>query len=82
MQCSIGALANTAPTTPTAQVPEMQLSTEIVQPQVPVVQIYISGRSLIRLYQGEKCVGFSETYKFARIRAEELEKTDQKRELH
>ena len=60
----------------------MQLSTEIVQPQVPLVQIYISGRSLIRLYQGEKCVGFSETYKFARIRADELEKVDQKRELH
>lgn len=60
----------------------MQLSTEIVQPQVPVVQIYISGRSLIRLYQGDKCVGFSETYKFACIRADELEKIDQKRELH
>lgn len=60
----------------------MQLSTDIVQPQVPVVQIYISGRSLIRLYQGDKCVGFSETYKFARIRAEELEKTDQQREVH
>lgn len=60
----------------------MQLSTEIVQPQEPLVQIYISGRSLIRLYQGEKCVGFSETYKFARIRADELEKVDQKRELH
>lgn len=60
----------------------MQPSIEIVRPQVPVVQIYIAGRSMIRLYQGEKCVGFSETYKFAQIRANELEKVEPKQGVH
>ncbi|MCK1791194.1 hypothetical protein [Pseudomonas violetae] len=60
----------------------MQPSTDSVRPQLPAVQIYISGRSLIRLYMGEKCVGFSETYKFAQIRAEELAKADLKQEVH
>ena len=60
----------------------MQPSTDSVRPQLPVVQIYISGRSLIRLYVGEKCVGFTETYKFAQIRAEELTKSDLKPEVH
>jgi hypothetical protein len=60
----------------------MQPSTDSVRPQIPVVQIYISGRSLIRLYMGEKCVGFSETYKFARIRADELEQAKPAQEVH
>lgn len=60
----------------------MQPSIENVHQQVPVVQIYIAGRSMIRLYQGDTCVGFSETYKYARIRADELEKAQPKREVH
>ena len=60
----------------------MQPSTDSVRPQMPVVQIYISGRSLIRLYIGEKCVGFSETYKFAQILAEELEQAKPAQEVH
>lgn len=59
----------------------MQPSTELVRPQPPVVQIYISGRSLIRLYMGDKCVGFSETYKFAQIRADELAKSGHQQEV-
>lgn len=60
----------------------MQPSTDSVRPQMPVVQIYISGRSLIRLYMGDKCVGFSETYKFAQIRADELVKAERQQEVH
>lgn len=60
----------------------MQPSTNSVRPQLPAVQIYIAGRSLIRLYVGEKCVGFSETYKFAQIRADELAKAELKQEVH
>jgi len=60
----------------------MQPSTELVRPPIPVVQIYISGRSLIRLYVGEKCVGFSESYKFAQIRAEELANAWRQQEVH
>ena len=60
----------------------MQPSIEIASPSVPVVQIYIAGRSMIRLYLGEKCVGFSNSYKFAQIRADELAKANPKREVH
>lgn len=60
----------------------MQPSIEIASPPRPVVQIYIAGRSMIRLYQGEKCVGFSDSYKFAQIRADELAKAKPKREVH
>jgi hypothetical protein len=60
----------------------MQPSTELARPQIPAVQIYISGRSLIRLYVGNKCVGFSETYKFAQIRAEEIANAGRQQGVH
>jgi hypothetical protein len=60
----------------------MQPSTDSVRSLVPVVQIYICGRSLIRLYIDDKCVGFSESYKFAQIRAEELAKAGRQQEVH
>ncbi|SDA18180.1 hypothetical protein SAMN03159355_01535 [Pseudomonas sp. NFPP10] len=60
----------------------MQQSTEIAQVPVARVQFYIAGRRLIRIYAEGKCVGFSETYKFAQIKAAEFEKAAVKQEVH
>lgn len=60
----------------------MQPSTSPSNPAVPMVQILVSGRGMIRLYQGDKCVGFAESYHFAQVRAAELEHSKQHKEIH